>query len=63
MSGGLAGAVAWSAGVAALAHKLADAPVMPAAALAGVVLALVVVAWRWRAAIGAPHAFPVGRLA
>jgi hypothetical protein len=33
------------------------------AALASVPLAAAAVAWRWRRLAGAPHAFPVGRLA
>lgn len=38
-------------------------PLLPGAALASVALAVAALAWRWRRLAGAPHAFPVGRLA
>jgi hypothetical protein len=60
---GLVAAVLCSLGVAALLHWLAATPVMPVAASVSIVLAVSVVAWRWRAALDAPHAFPAGRLA
>lgn len=61
--GWLAAALAVSIGAGALAHALGGTPVLPVAALASIVLAVVVALWRWRAAVAAPHAFPVGRLA
>ncbi|MFC4933475.1 hypothetical protein [Massilia sp. GCM10023247] len=45
------------------AQRVLGTPVLPVAALASVALAAVSVAWRWRRLAGAPHAFPVGRLA
>ena len=36
-------------------------PVLPVAALASIVLALAVIAVRWRSAVAAAHAFPAGR--
>ena len=54
-------AACWLAG--ALATRYLGAQIMPVAALASVVLAAALVAWRWRRLAGAPHAFPVGRLA
>lgn len=60
---GLLASVATSFGVAGLVHYLADTPVLPVAALASIALALAVIAVRWRKAVVAPHAFPVGRFA
>jgi hypothetical protein len=59
---GLVASVACSLGVAALAHWLAEAPLMPVAAFISMVLALVVAGRRWHVALAAPHAFPAGRL-
>lgn len=61
--GALLAALALSLGTGALLYKLAGTPVMPVAAAASTVLAAAVAAWRWRRAVAAPHAFPVGRLA
>lgn len=61
--GGLTASTAFSFGVSWLVHYLIGTPVMPGAALASVMLALAVIAVRWRRALAAPHAFPVGRLA
>ena len=63
LAGGLALSAAVSIGAGLLVQMLAATPVMPVAALVSAVLALGTVAWRWRAAVSAPHAFPVGRLA
>lgn len=60
---GLGASVAFSFGVSALLHYLLATPVLPVAALASIALAVAVVAVRWRRAVAAPHAFPVGRLA
>ena len=46
-----------------VAARLFATPVMPAAALAAVVLTAGSGTWRWRRLAGAPHAFPVGRIA
>lgn len=48
---------------AAAASRLPGTELMPVAALASLLLAGAVIAWRWRRLVGAPHAFPVGRLA
>jgi hypothetical protein len=47
----------------AVAGYLLGTPVLPLAALASTVLALVAVSWRWRRLRGTSHAFPAGRLA
>jgi hypothetical protein len=47
----------------AVVHRTLGLPLLQGAALASVPLAAVAVAWRWRRLAGAPHAFPVGRLA
>lgn len=60
---GLLASTACSFAVAALLHYLAGTPLLPVAALASIGLALAVAAVRWRRAVAAPHAFPVGRLA
>jgi hypothetical protein len=44
-------------------HALSGLPVTAGAALTSIVIALVVVPWRWRRSVAAPVAFPVGRLA
>lgn len=46
-----------------LMHRMAGTSTLLAAVLAAVVWTGVAVAWRWRRMAGAPHAFPVGRLA
>jgi hypothetical protein len=63
MVGALVASVACSFGASLLLRHLVNTPLIPVAALVSVVLAAGVVAWRWRAAIAAPHAFPTGRLA
>lgn len=55
--------VAFSFLVAACAAFMLGTGLIPAAAFASVVLAAASIAWRWRRLAGAPHAFPVGRLA
>lgn len=60
---GLAASAAFSFGLSALAHYLAGTPVLPGAALASIALTVAVVVVRWRIAVAAPHAFPVGRFA
>lgn len=47
----------------AVVRRMFGTPVMPVAAAAAVLLAIMAVAWRWRRLCGAPHAFPVGRFA
>ncbi|MFC5476959.1 hypothetical protein [Massilia suwonensis] len=61
--GGLAASTAFSFGIAWLVQSLAGTPLLPVAAAASIVLALGVVALRWRAAVAAPYAFPAGRFA
>lgn len=47
----------------ALMRQAFGLPLLQGAALASVLLSAMAVAWRWRRLAGAPHAFPVGRLA
>lgn len=60
---GLFASVGLSFATASLLHILLDTPLLPAAALFSVVLAVLAVTLRWRRLAAAPHAFPVGRLA
>lgn len=53
----LSGAAGW------FAFRMLDLPGWPVMALTSIVLALLVVTWRWRRMVAAPVAFPVGRLA
>jgi hypothetical protein len=49
--------------VGAVASQIVGIPVTAGAALASIVIALVVVPWRWQRSVEAPVAFPAGRLA
>lgn len=59
---GLAASLGACFASATLVNRVSGTPVLPAAALTAVLLAVAAVAWRWRRLAGAPHAFPVGRL-
>jgi hypothetical protein len=54
-------AISFAAGAAI--HAVSGLPITAGAALASVLIALVVVPWRWKRSVAAPIAFPVGRLA
>ena len=49
--------------IAALLRAAFGLPLTAGAALASILIALVVVPWRWKRSVAAPIAFPVGRLA
>jgi len=57
----LTAGISFAAG--AVANRTVGLPVTAGAALASIVIALVVISWRWQRSVEAPVAFPVGRLA
>ncbi|QNA88004.1 hypothetical protein G4G28_05040 [Massilia sp. Dwa41.01b] len=60
---GLAASLGLSFAVAVPLGRMLDTPVLPVAALVSIALGALAVTLRWRRVAGAPHAFPVGRLA